>query len=287
MWLQLFFPFYLIIIATLIIIASRYSTRILRLTFSRSLPVLATLFLLSYTSVLRTVLTVLFSYSTVTHLPSDHQQIVWSIDASVPLFGFKLTILFITCVVLFLFLIPFNVLLLFTRYLSRFRLINQFKPLLDAFQGSYKDKYHHWVAINLVLRSIFFALYGVESKLRLLIATIVLVVFAIYHGYIQPNKSKLVNIHELLLLINLIIMHIASCFSSIYILSLVTNIMLSLALMQFFTTVLYHFNTYTCCFDVVAALYILRENAKRFYRPVEFSDNIALQLLDNFNEYQN
>ena len=66
MWLQLFFPFYLIIIAILIIIASRYSSRIFRLTFSRSLPVLATLFLLYYTSVLRTVLTVLFSYSTVT-----------------------------------------------------------------------------------------------------------------------------------------------------------------------------------------------------------------------------
>ena len=59
-WLQLF-PFYLIIIAVSLIIASRYSTRILRLTYTRSLPVLATLFLLSYTGVLRTVLTVLFS----------------------------------------------------------------------------------------------------------------------------------------------------------------------------------------------------------------------------------
>ena len=38
MWLQLFFPFYLIIIAASIIIASRYSYRILRLTYTRSLP---------------------------------------------------------------------------------------------------------------------------------------------------------------------------------------------------------------------------------------------------------
>ena len=68
MWLQLFFPIYLIIISVSIIIASRYSSRILRLTYTRSLPVLATLFLLSYTGVLRTVLTVLFSYSTITHL---------------------------------------------------------------------------------------------------------------------------------------------------------------------------------------------------------------------------
>ena len=50
MWLQLFFPFYLIVIAVSIIISSRYSSRILRLTYTRSLPVLATLFLLSYTA---------------------------------------------------------------------------------------------------------------------------------------------------------------------------------------------------------------------------------------------
>ena len=48
MWLQLAFPFYLIFIATLIIITSRYSTTIQRLTARRALPVLATLFLLSY-----------------------------------------------------------------------------------------------------------------------------------------------------------------------------------------------------------------------------------------------
>ena len=157
-WLQLFFPFYLIIIAVSIIIASRYSTRILRLTYTRSLPVLATLFLLSYTGVLRTVLTVLFSYSTITHLPSSHQQIVWSIDASVPLFGLKFTILFITCLVLFLILIPFNIILLFTRYLLQFRTINYFTPLIDAFQGSYKNEFYYWVAIQIALRSIFFAL---------------------------------------------------------------------------------------------------------------------------------
>ena len=85
MWLQLFFLSYLILIAVSIIIASRYSSRILRLTYTRSLPVLATLFLLSYTGVLRVVLTVLFSYSTITHYPSGDKQTVWSIDTSVPL----------------------------------------------------------------------------------------------------------------------------------------------------------------------------------------------------------
>ena len=205
-WLLLLFPCYLIIIAASIIIASRYSSRILRLTYTRSLPVLATLFLLSYTGLLRTVLTVLFSYSTITHLPSGHKQIVWSIDASVPLFGLKFTILFITCLVLFLLLIPFNIILLFTRYLLQFRLINRFKPLLDAFQGSCKDKYYYWVALCITLRSIYFALYGFQPKVRILISTMILIFLNAYHGYIRPNKNKMVNIQELSLLVNLTIM---------------------------------------------------------------------------------
>ena len=293
MWLQLFFSFYLVVIASSIIIASRYSSRILRLTFSRSLPVLATLFLLSYTSVLRTVSTVLFSYSTITHLPSGHHQMVWSIDASVPLFGIKFTILFIaSLLVLFLILIPFNIILLFTRYLSKFRMINRFKPLLDAFQGSYKDKYYYWVAVNIILRSLFFALYGLNSKLRLLIATMILVVFATCQCYIRPNKIKVVNIHELLLLINLTITYAVSYYSSSNIFSLVTNIMISLAFIQFSTIVLYHFLTYTCHLNVLTTLHTLRENAMRCCgsRLDNHLNDIALLDINkntyNYNEYQ-
>ena len=292
MWLQLFFPFYLIIIASSIIIASRYSSRILRLTFSRSLPVLATLFLLSYTGVLRTVSTVLFSYSTITHLPSGHHQMMWSIDASVALFGIKFTFLLIACLVLFLLLIPFNIILLFTRYLSKFRMINRFKPLLDAFQGSYKDKYYYWVAVNIILRSIFFALYGLKSKLRLLIATMILVIFSTCHGYIKPNKSKVVNFHELLLLINLTITYAVSYYSSNNVFSLVTNIMISLAFIQFSIIVLYHFLTYTCHLDVLTTFCSLKENAMRFCdrSPDNHLNDIALLDINentyNYNEYQ-
>ena len=111
MWLQLLFPLYLMMIAVSIIIASRCSSRILRLTYSRSLPVLGTLFLLSYIGILRVVSTVLFSYSTIRHYQSGHKQTVWSIDASTPLLGF--ITLFITCLLLFLLLISFNIIVIF------------------------------------------------------------------------------------------------------------------------------------------------------------------------------
>ena len=251
MWLQLFFPSYLIIIAVSIIIASRYSSRILRLTYSRSLPVLATLFLLSYTGVLRVVLTVLFSYSTITEYPSGDKEIVWSIDASVPLFGLRFTILFITCLALFLILIPFNITLLFTRFLSQYRIINRFKPLLDAFQGSYKDQYYYWVALNIIFRSIFFSLYPLQGKLRVFLACIILVAFMACYGYISPSKSKTVNIQNLSLLVNLTIMHMAPLLNMEQIFSIVTNFLISVTFMQFCIIVLYHFLTYTFHYNVV------------------------------------
>ena len=124
MWLQLTFPAYLILIATTLIMASHYSIRIQRLTACRALPVLATLFLLSYTKVLRTISSILFFYFEITNLPSEDTAIVVSVDTSAPLFGIKFTFIFVVSLVLFLILLFFNIILIFTRILSYFECIN-------------------------------------------------------------------------------------------------------------------------------------------------------------------
>ena len=141
MWLQVTFPLYLILIAIVIIMASRHSTKVQRLTASRGLSVLATLFLLSYTKVLVTVSHILFAYSSITYSPNKHTKWVWSVDANVPLFGIKFTMLFVACLVLLFILLPYNIVLLLTRTLSYFKLINYFKPILDTYQGPYKDTF--------------------------------------------------------------------------------------------------------------------------------------------------
>ena len=181
-WLQLAFPVYLIFIATLLIITSRYSTTIQRLTARRALPVLATLFLLSYTKVLLTVSNVLFSYTSITHLPSNHTTLVWSVDTSVPLFGVKFTILFIACLILFLILVPFNVILIFINKLSYFEVVTYFKPLLDAFQGPYKIKFHYWTGIQLLIRAIVFGLSALNRNANLMIGSIFLEIMIWSHA---------------------------------------------------------------------------------------------------------
>ena len=243
MWLQLAFSFYLISIATFLIIASRYSTTVQRLTARRALPVLATLFLLSYTKILRTVSSVLFSYSKITHLPSEHTTIVWSVDANVSLFNIKFIILFIVCLIFFLVLIPFNIVLLFTKTLSRFQFVNKFKPFLDAYQGPYKLRFYYWAGFQLLIRAVFFGVSALDKNINLTVGCVILSTVIALHGNICPFKNKFKNYQETLYIINLQILFIVTL--SEYQRAITVNIMISLAAVQFIIVIIYHIITYS------------------------------------------
>ena len=244
MWLQLAFPFYLIFIATSLIITSRYSTTIQRLTARRALPVLATLFLLSYTKILLIISSVLFSYSTIIHLPSEHTIMVWSLDANITLLGIRFVILFLTCLILFLILIPFNIILLFTKTLSRFQFITKFKPLLDAYQGPYKIKFYYWTGLQLLIRVVFFGMSSLNRDINLIIGIILLIIFGGIHGTIQPFKTAVKNYQELVLILNLQVMYTISLYGRESVTSIILNVMITMAAVHFMFIVLYYIITY-------------------------------------------
>ena len=246
MWLQLAFPFYLIFIATLIIITSRYSTTIQRLTARRALPVLATLFLLSYTKILRVVCSVLFFYSTITHLSSKHTTLVSSVDANIPLFGVRFTILFIVCLILFLILVPFNVILLFTRTLSRFRFINKFKPILDVYQGPYEDRFYYWTGLQLAIRSMLFGISSLDRSTNVAISIIAFSAIIGFHGTVGPFKIKYKNYQELLLFLNLQVLYVILLYNQGDTNNAVTNIVITMAAVHFTCIITYHIVTYMC-----------------------------------------
>ena len=79
-------------------------------------------------------------------------KLMWSVDTNVPLLGGKYIILFVGSLLLFLIMISFVFVVLFTRPLLRFKVINKVKPLLDAYQGAYIDKCHYWTGLQLVMR---------------------------------------------------------------------------------------------------------------------------------------
>ena len=213
MWLQLVFPSYLIIIAFTLIIVSRYSPKLQRLTANRVLKVLATIFLLSYTKVLMTVCQVLFFFSTVTQLPSKHTTLVWSVSANIVPFEVKFCILYIICLILFIILLIFNAFLLFPRTASRWSFINYFKPLLDAYFGPYKQRYPFWTGFQLLIRSCFFGLSALSRNVSLCSGAFLVGIVFCVQGTLHPFKSKYKNFVELLILLDLLGLYVTALYS--------------------------------------------------------------------------
>ena len=245
MWLQLAFPFYLIFIATLIIIASHYSTTIQRLTARRALPVLATLFLLSYTKILRIVSSVLFFYSTITHLPSKHTTLVWSVDANVPLFGVTFTILFIACLILFLILILFNIALFFNKVSPKLYLAIKFKLLLTTYEVPYKDKFYYWTSLQLLSRAVFYGISYLERNVNLTISIILLSVIEGVHCAIKPFRNRVLNYQELFFVLNALWLYAYTLFSQ-NINMIIVGIIITMAAVNFMIIIVYHVITYMC-----------------------------------------
>ena len=245
-WLYLVLPFYLISIAIVFIILSRYSVKIQRLTAKNALPVLATMMLFSYTKILICVCNVLFRYSTITHLPSNKTELVWSISPITPLFGVKFLALFIVCIILFLILLPFNLVLLFTRTLSCLRLITTFKPILDTYFGPYMDGAYYWTGLLLLFRGIVYVLLVIDEDLRLVVISVLFGGLVYLHAAVKPFKSKFYNIQECVTILNLLAVHVVLLYKKNLVGLKIAKILITVGMIYFILAIVYHCCMYRC-----------------------------------------
>ena len=241
MWLQLAFPMYVIMIAFKFMVIGKRFTALQRITIERTTPVFATLLILSYTKVLRTVCNVLFFYSVTLHLPNMHTTIMWSVDTNVPLFGIEFTFLFVVCLILFMFLFLFTVAVVCTKPFSRFRFFDHFRPLMNVYKAPYKDKYHYWPGLQLIMRSVFIGLSVLDKNTYLVIGSLVIGALIIFHGILQPQKSQVNNVQDVLLLFNLQGMFIITISGTN---AVIVHVLISVALFQFLCMFLYHGRRY-------------------------------------------
>ena len=172
-------------------------------------------------------------------------------------------------------LIPFNIILLFTRRLSRFRCINKFKPLLDAYQGPYKDEYYYWTGLQLVIRVIFFGISTLERNLNFTVGSIVLSATGILQGYCNPYKVKQKNINELLLLSNLLVLYGLSNYVNN---AVVVNVMIIIAAVHFMFIVTYHIITYVYGGVIRNKTLMIISSLRKLITPSKRTHGEALEL---------
>ncbi len=168
-WLGFAFPFYIWLIVVVIIVASRFSPVVSRLCGSRSVPVLATMMLLSYNKLLRIVITSLSSTTLVN--PDGSYHTVWTFDGNLDyLRGKHIALGTFSFVVLLFFIIPYTLLLVLVplscvQARSTHRLlswVNTLKPFFDAHQGPLKDRFRNWTGVLLLVRVVLFVVGGLN-----------------------------------------------------------------------------------------------------------------------------
>ena len=177
-WLQFVFPFYVWLIAAAIILVSHYSTRATKIFGDASVSVLATLFLLSYAKLLRSIITI-FSFTTLEY-PDNITANVWSFDGNLQYLSSKHIPLFLIALITLLLLwLPYTAVLLSAQWLrtqTHHRRLHWLKPFLDAYYGPFKDKHHYWVGVLLVVRGVLFvffaAFFAVENNVNLLLTIV-------------------------------------------------------------------------------------------------------------------
>ena len=162
-WLQFVFPIYIWVIVGMIIYFADTSTTVSKI-IGRTNPVaiLATLFLLSYTKLLRAVM-VAFSFTMLSY-PNDANKLVWLYDGNI---GYldkqdgRHIVLFLFSLLVFLFIfLPYTLLLFCGQWILRklqLRWLSPTKQLymkafLDAYYAPFVDKHRYWTGLLHLIR---------------------------------------------------------------------------------------------------------------------------------------
>ena len=165
-WLQFVFPFYVWFLIGLIIVVSNISNKVAHALGKNPVTVLATLMLLSYSKILRTVIVALSS--TNLEYPGNTTKVVWLYDGNVPYFQSASHIVlgtFAIAIWLFLFL-PYTLLLLCGHWLQAysdrwiFSWLNKIKPFLDAYHAPFKKDSRYWTGFILLVRCALFLTFA-------------------------------------------------------------------------------------------------------------------------------
>ena len=224
-WLQYAFPIYVWALVGAIILASRYSTRITRSLGTNPVAVLATLFLLSYAKLLRSIINPL--YVTFLEYPSDTKE-VWLVDGNIPYLKGKHIPLFLTSLLaLFLLFIPLTLLLLLGQWIQAqserkcFKWISDYRvsTFLDMYHGPFKNKHRYWSGLLLVARFCLFLVFALnvngDSSVNILAITVCLIGLQSIIFQFNVYKSWYLNVLEASFIINLLLLAIGTYYVEI------------------------------------------------------------------------
>ena len=223
-WLQFVFPLYIWLLVGTIILASRCSSTAMKVFGMNNIAILATLFLLSYTKILKTIIislnfTEVFRCSVNDTSDQLMPYKVWLHDGNIEYLKGKHIPLFAVSVAVLVFLfLPYTLILMFgqcirsmpTQRRGVLRCIRStaFISIMDAYHAPYKRKHRYWTGLMLLTRCVLFLAFATSDNRLLmnmyittsiLFGILTLKTFVVY-------KNFQINILETCFLLNIAIL---------------------------------------------------------------------------------
>ena len=241
--LSIVFPVYRWIISGVLVFASSRSYKLSKLV-STAVPVLATLIYITYYELLRFSIDGL-TFATISIQSQTDDTMVWFYDGNVKyLQDFRHIILFcLSLLVAFLFVIPYGVLLTGISFFNRFRIINKFKPFVDAYCAPYKDRYRFWFGLRLWVLTVIYVLFVIlrnNPSLIYLCQAIVLILFVVAQVAVMPFKNVIINWLDLFFMVNALLLTVVAIHNSFIGIQIVSSISVAATFVVFCCIVGYH-----------------------------------------------
>ena len=187
-------------------------------------------------------------YSTITDYPSNVSSVVWSIDANVPLFGLRHSVLFTFGILMLLLITLYTCFLLFGKYLKSFTVAVYINPLLNAYSKAYKNNCCYWIGYELIIRCVLLGtLLAVNnSTIHLIIGNSFLSM--VQFNFQRPFQNDVNNISQMLLNLNLLILYSTSLMLSEdhNICVVVVNTMVGCGVVQFVLMIMINQFSFNC-----------------------------------------
>ena len=209
-WFQFIFPLYMWLILIVIIAGARKSITLARLCGNHAVPVLATLFLFSFTKLLRVIITAL-SFTTLAY--PNGQKVLWLYDGNVEFGKQKQFPLLLFATLFLVALIPYTLLLTAVQLLRKcshkiFKWVSKYMPIFDAYVGPYKHKYGYWTGLLLIVRVVLvlvfvFNIFGDPAVDILFIILVVFLLVVLNLGQGGVYKNNYLTALEISFMLNL------------------------------------------------------------------------------------
>ena len=297
--LSLVFPFYLLTITLVLIVLGRYSSRLSNRIAHSSVQVFVTIQHLSVSRLLIVVIDV-FTPAALYKDGLNASELVWYRSGAIS-FSYNehslLVLMFLTTIVVGTFFFLYFLFFIGGRCFIKSQLGNKyFRSTYESIHGPYRDNRKYWFSSRFILLLSMYIIYAVlrgQGIAIVCIATLpLLIVFLAIQVYLRPFKSKLINLIDTAVMLDLVLIYVIGWYIMAFNVSMsklqqsitIIFVLTFLIIVLFVCIIVYHISLVTGCIErVKLAIKCQRHGSSVLFKQESNTPLLSHESYNSFN----